>query len=651
MSTGRRQFLCWMLALLVSGCQKSNLRSQNPDDDDDVKGPETQFIKDQVTVSGLNAITIEAVGLVRNLDGTGGDPPPSIYRTMLLNDMRKRSVPNPNTILQDPNNALVLIRAAVPPVIEVGDRFDIEVVLPENTESTSLRGGWLMLADLSEQAMVPGGRVRAGHILAKAEGPIMLSTGEGESSSRASVTKRGRILGGGRYVGGLTRKGRTLGLYVRSDLRSVRTTKKIAEQIGKRFHYHDHGIKKPLADAKTDQHVELKVHHAYKENFMRYVRVIRAIALDETPIELRERMERLRKALLVPQTASKAATELEAIGIDSLLILKEGLKSPDPEVRFYSADALAYLGDGAGTKELEIAAREEPAFRVFALAALTTLATPEARGALNEMMIKPTIEVVDGVEQETFSAETRYGAFRALWTIDHHDEFIGGQSFNEEFNLHIIESEGEPMAHLTRYRVPQIVLFGRDQKLKTPLTLSAGRNIMITAPSNSDTITINRFHADRPDEKVITSTNLADVIRAIGNMKATYPDVAQLLVQADRQSNLSGRLEIDAMPQAGRYYHRKIATNSADGEANGGETKKVQVGEPNQVPNMFPTAPPKNPRDRDPHEESDSDSGADDSGSASVADVADEKEERSRRPGGLFGAFRRRSDGGDDTSN
>src|SRR5207253_4055241 len=139
----------------------------------------------------------------------------------------------------------------------------------------------------------------------------------------------------------------------------------------------DGGIKKPLAEAKTDQHVELKVHHAYKENFMRYVRVIRAIAIDETPLELRERIERLRKTLLVPQTASAAATELEAIGTDSTLILKEGLKSPDPEVRFYSADALAYLGDGAGIKELEQAARYEPAFRVFALAALTTLGSAE----------------------------------------------------------------------------------------------------------------------------------------------------------------------------------------------------------------------------------------------------------------------------------
>jgi flagellar basal body P-ring protein FlgI len=644
MSTDRRQFLCWALTLMVSGCHKSSLRSQNPDDDD-VKPPTTQFIRDQVTVSGLNAITIEAVGLVRNLDGTGGDPHPSIYRTMLLQDMRKRNVLNPNTILQDPNNSLVLIRAAVPPVIEVGDRFDVEVVLPESTEATSLKGGWMMQADLAEQAMVPGGRLRAGHILAKAEGPIMLSTGEGENASRNGVLKRGRILGGAKYVGGIARKGRLLGLYVRSDLRSVRTTKKIAEQIGKRFHYHDHGIKKPLADAKTDQHVELKVHHAYKENFMRYVRVIRAIAIDETPIELRERMERLRKSLLVPQTASTAATELEAIGIDSSLILKEGLKSPDPEVRFYSADALAYLGDGAGIGELEQAARNEPAFRVFALAALTTLGSPEARTALNEMMLKPTIEIVDGQKKEVYSAETRYGAFRALWTIDRNDEFIGGESFNDEFNLHIIESDGDEMAHLTRFRVPQVVLFGRDQKLNTPVNLSAGRHIMITAPSNSDTITISRFHADGPDEKRTTSTNLAEVIRAIGLMRASYPDVAQMLVQAEKQQNLSGRLEIDAMPAAGRIYYRTGAANADETDKKNG----VRVGDPNQVPNMFPATSPKSARDLDSSDDPAGDE-ASESGSASVTDVSDDDSEKPRRPGGFLGLFRRKASDDDDTN-
>ena len=237
-----------------------------------------------------------------------------------------------------------------------------------------------MEAHLSEQAMVPGGRPHAGHVLAKAEGPIMLSMGEGDSDSIAGRPEA-RADPGGREVHrrDLLKKERTLGLYVRSDLRSVRTTKKIADQIGKRFHYHEHGIKKPLAKAKTDQHVELKVHPRYKENYIRYVHVIRNIALDESAVERRERMERLRKSLMVPETAMKSATELEAIGDDSILILKEGMKSPDPEVRYYSADALAYLGTDAGTQILAEAARNEPAFRVFALAALTTLGTPEAR--------------------------------------------------------------------------------------------------------------------------------------------------------------------------------------------------------------------------------------------------------------------------------
>src|SRR4029450_4970001 len=109
MGIGRRRFLCWMLPLALAGCQKLSLRSQNPDEDD-IKLPETQFIKDQVTVSGLHAITIEAVGLVSTLDGTGGDPPPSTYRSLLVEDMKKRGVTSPNTVLQDPRDARVLIR-------------------------------------------------------------------------------------------------------------------------------------------------------------------------------------------------------------------------------------------------------------------------------------------------------------------------------------------------------------------------------------------------------------------------------------------------------------------------------------------------------------------------------------------------------------
>ncbi|MGE5191810.1 MAG: flagellar basal body P-ring protein FlgI [Deltaproteobacteria bacterium] len=641
MGNGRRQFLCWMLTVTLAGCQKLSLRSQNPDDDD-VKPPETQFIKDQVTVSGLHPITIESVGLVTNLDNTGGDPSPSMYRSLLVNDMKKRGITNPHTLLQSPRNALVLIRAAVPPVIDVGDRFDVEIVLPENGEATSLKGGWLMEAYLSEQAMVPGGQPHPGHALAKAEGPIMLSTGEGGSDSIASGLKRGRILGGGKYIGGLTRKGRSLGLYVRSDLRSVRTTRKIADHVGKRFHYHEHGIKKPLATAKTDQHIELKVHPRYKENYIRYIHVIRNIALDETGPERKERMERLRKSLMLPQAAMQSATELEAIGPDSIVILKEGLASSDPEVRYYSADALAYLGDGAGTQVLADAARNEPAFRIFALTALTTLGTPEARECLIDLMVRPGREVVDGVEQEVSSAETRYGAFRALWTIDKRDEFIGGENINDEFKLHVIPAAGEPMVHLTRFRVPEVVVFGKDQRLSTPINLTAGRHIMISAPSGSESVTVSRLHAhDDDDQEIVTTTRLADVIRAVGKLKAAYPDVAQMLMQAEKQSSLPGRLEIDALPQAGRIYYRTAAAER------GGARQEVKVGSPSAVPNMFPV-PQSVPESSLKPFHTDADearAGGDDRGEASLVDVREgEDEEKKPARGGFLGLFRSRND-------
>src|SRR5205807_7565002 len=101
MENRRRQFLCSTLIFALAGCQKLSLRSQNPDDDD-IKPPTTRFIKDEVTVTGLHPLMIEAVGLVTNLDNTGGDPPTSMYRSMLVNDMRKRGVTHPNTLLQDP---------------------------------------------------------------------------------------------------------------------------------------------------------------------------------------------------------------------------------------------------------------------------------------------------------------------------------------------------------------------------------------------------------------------------------------------------------------------------------------------------------------------------------------------------------------------
>lgn len=558
----------WQLSAF--GCQSLKLWGDKSELDDDDEGPlKTTYIGDQVNIAGLHPITVEAVGLVVGLDNTGEDKPPSAYRTMLLEDMKRRKEPNPNAVLRSTKTALVLVRAAIPPVIGYGETFDVEVVLPEGSNSTSLAGGYLREVDLAER-FAEGGRIQRGHVLAKCKGPVMVSTGEGPQASQAALLKRGKILGGAAYVGGILREKRKVGLYLRNDFKSTRQTERVAGRISNRFHHHDKGIKVGMAKAKTDQHIELDVHPRYKENYFRYLQVIRRIALNETPIQQRRRVEKLRRDLLNPDRAGIASLELEAIGKDGIPILKEGLQSPISEVQFYAADALAYLDDPSGVEILTRMAREEPAFRVFALAALTNL-DGVANDPLKNMLSDQ-------------SAEVRYGAFHALKSIDKHHPFLARERIGDQCNMYLLRSKGDPMVHLTKHRQSEIVLFGTEQRLQPPFYLQAGQHIRVSAQAGTDNVSITRFEAGkRPQERVVR-TYLADVIRTIGEMGGTYPDIAQLLTQAKSSTCLEARLEFDALPQGGRIYHRPLDVASGSKSP----STQTEVGSAAGAPNLFP---------------------------------------------------------------
>ncbi|MDA0835037.1 MAG: flagellar basal body P-ring protein FlgI [Planctomycetota bacterium] len=588
----RRDMLGFMgasLTMAVMGCQNFDYRSQTPDllkeltgksdnekitdedfdtDDFDLKTEvETPFIGDYVTVAGLNHILLEGVGLVVGLDGTGENPPPSMYVTALLDDMRRRGIKNPNHVLQSPNTALVVVRAYLPPLIQKGENFDIEVRLPPNSETTSLKGGRLLECYLSEQAIVPGQGVLEGHEFGRASGPILISTGVGDANSLAGVLRRGKILGGGLA----TREDRHLALYVRNDFRSVRNTRRIADRIGKRFHHYDKsGIKQPMAEAKTDQLIVLKVHPKYKDNFARYLQVIRNISFRETDVAERVRLQKLSQDLLDPEKADLAALRLEGIGISSLPILKSGLASSTLECRFHSAVALAYLDDPSGLPILTEAARSEPAFRVFALAAMATLDVPEAQVALRELMNEE-------------SSEVRYGSFRALWTMNRNDPFIVGRNMNDEFMLHVLPTDGSPLIHMTNNKRAEIVLYGENQRMLTPIAASAGNHIHINAAPGSNTIVVSRYEAGKPDRRREVSTRIADVIQTVAEFGASYPEVAQLLVEAEHQRNLIGHIEIDSLPKSGRIYVRP-ETQLADGTT---LRAKKRIGRSKLAPNTF----------------------------------------------------------------
>lgn len=549
---------------------------------------DTTLVGEYTTFQGYGPVVLTGVGLVVDLPGTGGDPAPSAYRTMLMDELKRHDVRIPNTILASPNTALVVVRTYLPPLLQPGDTLDVEVIAPESANATSLAGGWLMECHLSDQTLVPGQGLMKGHTYARAKGPV-LAAGVAMPSEQAAAAQmlRGRVLAGGT----LTRS-RELAINLRNDFRSVRNSSRIAHDVGARFHDYDkYGIKKPMAVAKTDAKISLELQPRYKDNYPRYLEVIKHIAFAEKPVAQRVRMQRLQEDLFEPELCEDAALQLEAIGNPSIPLLKAALKAPTLECRFQSAMALAYLGEADGVPVLAQAAREEPAFRVFALAALSTIDDADAHMALRELM-------------SLNSEELRYGAFRALWTLDRKDPFIRGEPMLEpidplladdieaqrnrqvHFILHVLETSGDPMVHVTLRTRPEVVVFGADQKFATPLLLSAGRNVMITAQPGSETASVVRFEANRPDQRKEVSLNVAEIIRTAVDLGARYPDVVQMLSEASRQRNLATRLATDALPKSGRIYNRPRnadAPNVMDKSA-----KPTRIGRDHMAPNLFP---------------------------------------------------------------
>jgi hypothetical protein len=532
--------LCWSaitlgIFLILTGCTGPAVRSQSPEDTTAAIESQVRLIGEYAAPYGMNYIKVESVGLTTGLAGTGSDPAPSPLRGALESEMRTRGVANTGAILASPNTSLVVVRGYLPPGVQKGDHFDVEVLTPAQSETSSLRGGWLMENRLGESAMI-GGRIREGSLLAVAQGPIMVDPSAAGEQDRALLTK-GVVLGGG-----VALKPRTLGLVLPEDKKSVRYSAQIGAAINKRFHSFEHGIKQGVATPKTDEYIELTLHPRYKDNLARYMRVVRSIATYETNAQQVQRMELLERQLHDPVTASMAAIRLEAIGNEGVRILKKGIEDPDPEVQFYAAEALAYLDQDLAAKPLEDAARNVPAFRAFALTALSAMEDVAAKDALRNLL-------------DVQSAETRYGAFRALKAMKNQDPLTKGEKLGDSFEYHLVNSGGPPMVHVTRSQRPELVLFGTDQRLQSPFVLEAGNQITING--SGETVTITKFAVGEPDQKRIVSTKLDEVIRAVVDLGGTYPDVVLALQQAKAGKALPGRFEIDATPMRDRPYDRQ----------------------------------------------------------------------------------------------
>jgi hypothetical protein len=546
------------LARGVLGCQHTQTRAQKAEEPVPEKEYEVKTIGDVTEVANASPTVVSGVGLVVGLEGTGATAPPGAFRTMLERELHKQKIDNVKQLLSSDETAMVLVTALIPPGAHKDDHLDVEVTLPPGSHVKSLRGGYLLYCGLfnydTTKHLNPGfegaDRLLKGHKLAWAKGPLLVGFGPGDEAEKQ---KKGRIWGGGTSL-----IDRPFFLTLNNDQQFARIADTVAERINQTFH--DDARKRLLvlgavtdrigqrftqgaddrssttAKAVNREVVYVRLPWVYRLNAPRYLRVTRLIPLQDAPEVHSRYRHQLAKKLLDPKTTLSAALRLEALGTESIPTLQTGLTHAHPLVRFACAESLAYLGSPSAGEVLARTIKDQPMLRAYCLTALASLNEAVCHVRLPELLVDQ-------------SAQTRYGAFRALFTMDERDQLVKGEQLNGDFWLHRLAPQSPPLVHMTSSHRPEIVLFGAEPKLVPPFSIVTGE-FTLTASAGDDRCTVARFPMQRGRvRRHQASLSVEDVLRSLADLGGTYPDAYDLLAQAKGLQCLSCPLEVDALPE------------------------------------------------------------------------------------------------------
>ena len=527
--------------MLLGGCNMiNNWRGEDPDAKLDklLKVPELpDLIRQAAIPTGLTFVSVEGVAAVNGLPGTGGTVPPSPLRDQLIEEMKKHDVADPNSFLERPETALVRVQAIIPPGVRRGDPIDLRIISPPRTEATDLHGGWLMDTRLRQEQTLSG-MVRRGEVLVVGTGHV-LTRAATEAGKDANLKVEGVVIGGGRI-----QQDRKLGLVIRPEYRHVKMAAQLENAINQRFYFFDGTTRGGIAKAREDDYIEISVHPRYRRNIHRLMAVVSMVVARGESAETQHRLANLGKRMAEPTTAADAAMQLEALGERAVPTLLEALKNSDPEIRFYAAEALAYLERSEAIEPLEQAAAEQAAFRYPALIALEGMDSRGSLDALQRLMLQPSIE-------------TRYGALRSIrrrpdGQVILRPTKLGGVEFYE------VSSETAPFIAVSLSDRPEIACFGTDFPVTIPDFLLGPAGLVIR-PEESDPskLRVSRFQAGADDRRASVPATVSGLLTGITLVGGGYGDCVAVLRKAKENQVINCGLAIDPLPKSLRTYHRE----------------------------------------------------------------------------------------------
>ncbi len=524
--------------LWTTGCNRLIQRSQSPDDDitqlKDKSPAGPKYISETCGLWGMDYVKIEGIGLAMNLDGTGSPAKPGSFRDHLIDELKthKDRISDPHNLAKSKNTEMVIVKGYVPPGARKGDLFDVEIKIVPNMEGTSLDDGQIFRTRLRKIAQFKGRRLKEGLVVGLAEGPVLVDS-VFESRQDATSELHGWILGGGE-----TMEYRPLGLSIRTQNYGPKTTRLISQAVNRRFNVVTGNGLENVANSRDYKTIELQLPDIYRQNVGRFSDVMANIRYNETPQEFVDRLDELGRQMTDPATCAQAALRLEAIGPKAIPTLQRSLTNPDLELRFRAAEALTYCENSDGLLILKEVAETEPAFRWHALTALSVSEDPDAALYLEMLM-------------QSDSAETRYGAFRALRTRSPDHPLVYGRKF-KDFFLHTVPVESNPMVHFSRSKRPEVVVFGDARVSDDFLYVDTGNaTIQSAGPGRLKLI---HYSKEFGREETYCSTQVAELVELLSSRDFSYGKILRIFRSARRDDTMVARLVVNAVPGTDREY-------------------------------------------------------------------------------------------------
>ena len=488
-----------------------------------------------VTVREVKPVAVEGFGLVGGLKGTGSADCPPAIRAYLTREIQRqlpeRGMLDVEKFMSSSDTAAVLIEGVFPEMPYRNQYFDVKVTALPSTQTTSLSGGGLMLAELK----LPGQLGVETRALADAKGPIFID----KISETAPDERTGYILAGGKVLDDY----RVILDLHQSDFRVANGIRNL---INGRFG-------ETTAQAVQPDRIDLLVPAKYREHPRRFIAIVNAMFVTENPQVTIERVGTLAKRLTEPKTRYDSEVALEAIGNRCIGALEALLNSGDEQVRLSAGRCALNLGSDAGLAPLRrIAMNKDSDLRLEALEAVGTGASRNESAALARMLL----------DDEDFSIRlTAYEQLRKLSDVTISQDFVG-----RNFYLEQVTRAKRKAIFVSRSGQPRIVLFGVPIQCQDNIFVQSKEgDITINSAAGQNYVTLIRKHPKRTGviAQAQSSFRLDDVIKALcqeppkegdsatGGLGVTYADAIAFVKQMCDKGAVDAEFHAGPLPKTG----------------------------------------------------------------------------------------------------